>query len=364
MTITSTAPGRICLFGEHQDYLGFPVITAAIDRCISIRGEVGGRPEARIDLPDINSSQTFPLPPRKYTQPRDYLRSCARVLSGKGLLAPIGIRATVSGNIPIQAGTSSSSALVVAWTAFLLSCSATGRSLLNHPLEIAELAFQAEVVEFGESGGRMDQFASACGGTVYLDFHDETICESLPPCMRDFILADSLQPKDTPRTLKRLNQGQSEALKQLMNVTEERDPHSLTAEHLESGLSKIDPQLRRYAYAAVSNHWITRSARQRMKLPQPDLDGIANLMNRLQVLLRDDLLVSTPRINDMVDAALSAGARAAKINGSGEGGCIFAWCPGHEDAVSEAIRRVGGQPMRIRIGPGVRVSKNPDSERE
>jgi len=28
--LTVTAPGRICLFGEHQDFLGLAVIAAAI----------------------------------------------------------------------------------------------------------------------------------------------------------------------------------------------------------------------------------------------------------------------------------------------------------------------------------------------
>jgi len=28
------APGRICFFGDHQDYLGLPVIAATIDRYI------------------------------------------------------------------------------------------------------------------------------------------------------------------------------------------------------------------------------------------------------------------------------------------------------------------------------------------
>ena len=29
---TTSAPGRLCLFGEHQDYLGLPVIAMAINR--------------------------------------------------------------------------------------------------------------------------------------------------------------------------------------------------------------------------------------------------------------------------------------------------------------------------------------------
>ncbi|HAO48430.1 MAG TPA: GHMP kinase, partial [Runella sp.] len=33
-----STPGRICLFGEHQDYLGLPVVAAAISRRISIEG--------------------------------------------------------------------------------------------------------------------------------------------------------------------------------------------------------------------------------------------------------------------------------------------------------------------------------------
>ena len=34
--ITSTAPGRICLFGDHQDYLKLPIIACAINRYIKL----------------------------------------------------------------------------------------------------------------------------------------------------------------------------------------------------------------------------------------------------------------------------------------------------------------------------------------
>ncbi|MFW9908882.1 MAG: galactokinase family protein, partial [Candidatus Thorarchaeota archaeon] len=33
------APGRICLFGEHSDYLGLDVIAASIDMEIEITAE-------------------------------------------------------------------------------------------------------------------------------------------------------------------------------------------------------------------------------------------------------------------------------------------------------------------------------------
>jgi galactokinase len=34
-----STPGRICLFGEHQDYLGLPVIAMAISLRATIRGD-------------------------------------------------------------------------------------------------------------------------------------------------------------------------------------------------------------------------------------------------------------------------------------------------------------------------------------
>lgn len=35
-SITSVAPARICLYGDHQDYLNLPVIAIAIDRYIEV----------------------------------------------------------------------------------------------------------------------------------------------------------------------------------------------------------------------------------------------------------------------------------------------------------------------------------------
>ena len=34
--ITVKVPARICLLGDHQDYLGLPVIAASIDRYLTL----------------------------------------------------------------------------------------------------------------------------------------------------------------------------------------------------------------------------------------------------------------------------------------------------------------------------------------
>ena len=38
-TITSLAPARICLYGDHQDYLNLPIVAIAIDRYIKVDGK-------------------------------------------------------------------------------------------------------------------------------------------------------------------------------------------------------------------------------------------------------------------------------------------------------------------------------------
>ena len=55
--ILSTAPGRVCLFGDHQDYLELPVIACAIDRMMEIYAEENGKDHLEINMPDMNQKR-------------------------------------------------------------------------------------------------------------------------------------------------------------------------------------------------------------------------------------------------------------------------------------------------------------------
>jgi galactokinase len=55
------APGRVCLFGEHSDYLGLDVIAAAIDMEIAIVAEPRTDNEVHISYSDLGEEDMFSL---------------------------------------------------------------------------------------------------------------------------------------------------------------------------------------------------------------------------------------------------------------------------------------------------------------
>ena len=355
MKIRSSAPGRICLFGEHQDYISFPVIAAALDLNITIEGEVSTGNIIQLHLTDMNEQLTFNSNTFKYSSKKDYLKSVVNILKRKNCYKHKAINAAIKGNIPIQAGTSSSSALVVAWIGFLLQSAGHIKRFLKNPASIGELAYLAEVEEFNESGGRMDQYASAIGGIVYINFHNGMKVTKLPVFMKEFVLGDSQQPKNTQKTLKRIRNGYERGFLELSKYLKFKDKFLLSYEETKPFINKVSSDLRPYLQGALLNHKITDAAKDELLKKNPNIKTITNLMNNLQKVLREYLNISTPKLETMIKKSLDAGALAAKINGSGEGGCMFAFCPGKQQEVAEAIKEVGGTPYIINIGRGLEV---------
>ncbi len=351
-TVRSRAPGRICLFGEHQDYMGHRVIAAAIDLTIFIEGEAGPGNDVDIVLKDFDQRIRFSMTDIHYGNGKDYLRSAVNLLLRKGIIEPCSIRAELRGTIPIQAGTSSSSALMVAWLAFLIRAAASQPEFHLRPENLGEMAFMAEVAEFNEAGGRMDQYTSAFGGIVAFDFSKKIRAQPLPAVLKEFVLGDSLQAKPTQETLRRVRTGQEWGLTALKAVLPFEHSLELDAAGIAPYISRIAEPLQPYLHAVVKNMDITQAALRELSGPRPSQDVLARLMNEHQHVLREDLRLSTPRLDAMIDGAMSAGALAAKINGSGEGGCMFAYCPGKQDVVCEAIERNGGRAYVIGIHQG------------
>ena len=119
--IAVSVPGRICLFGEHQDFLGLSVIAMAID--LRMRFVARPRDDGKIiiEMPDIESGLVIsPSDEIRYERKRDYLRSVVNVLKRRGVGFGNGYLVTMTSDIPINAGVSSSSAMVIGWARLLL----------------------------------------------------------------------------------------------------------------------------------------------------------------------------------------------------------------------------------------------------
>ncbi|WP_138992599.1 mevalonate kinase [Larkinella sp. C7] len=358
--LSISTPGRICLFGEHQDYLGLPVIAAAISQRIRINAESTTKPEVRLFLPDIDAEERFSLAtlPLTYRQDRDYFRSAVNILLREGFRFSTGIQGEIRGEIPINAGTSSSSALLVTWLAILTQFADNPQTLA--PEKLAELAYAAEVLEFGEPGGMMDHYATAVGGVIYLESVPKIHLESFQPKLGALVLGDSRQPKDTIGVLKHVKFGMLRAMEKIKQY----DPaFLLTTYPLEAAdayRSILTPDEMALLKGNLSDRDVLREALAMFKSGTVDHQRLGALLTIHQTSLRDAKRVSTPKIDHMIDEALKAGAYGGKINGSGGGGCMFAYAPEKPESVAEAIERAGGKAYIIRVDQG--VSKNPVSK--
>ncbi len=347
------APGRICLFGEHQDYLDLPVIAAAIDRHIFIRGRRRDDQIMHIHLPDISEEEIIHLSPElSCKHNKDFFRSGLNVLRRHGVVPGCGWECEVRGTIPINAGTSSSSALVVAWVLFLLAVADDPRR--DDPAFVAELAFQAEVGEFAAPGGRMDQYASSFGGVIHLDPKTQQV-ERLPARPGPFVLGDSRQPKSTNAVLASVKQDAFEAVRTLRGFLSDFDFRSTPVEAVRPFLRHLPERQAELLLANLIDFGLLTEALQELRSPEPDEARLGRLLNAHHEQLRDRKRVSTEKIDSMLQQSLAAGALGGKINGSGGGGCMFALAPDKEQAVAEAIRAAGGVPHVLALDPGARI---------
>ncbi|MBN1940444.1 MAG: hypothetical protein JW843_12725 [Candidatus Aminicenantes bacterium] len=351
-TLRVSSPGRICLLGEHQDYFGLAIIAAAVNLRIAFAGRP--RPDDRIalDLPDMGEHEEFSFARDiPYEKKRDYLKSAVNIHRRAGL--PLsGWDIEVRGDIPINAGASSSSAMVVAWNKFLLE--AAGDARAENPRELAELGFETEVAEFKEPGGRMDHYASAFGGVVWIRFDDPMKFTQLRNPLGPFVLADSLQKKDTTGMLgfikRHVLDGEAAVRRAIPSFT----LHSPRTADVLAEVEKLPEDNRRLLLGTLTTRDITARGADLFQAPQFNEAAFGLLLNDQHAVLRDLLRISTDKIEAMIAAALDAGALGAKINGSGGGGCMFAYAPRKTEEVAAAIAAAGGRPYIVRVDEGAR----------
>lgn len=350
--LLASAPARICLFGEHQDYLGLPIVAAAVTLRVEVRGVPRTDGRFSIDLPDLGDVDAFnpdEAPPPRHA--RDYLRIGVRVLRSQGWSCAQGHDITVRGAIPMGAGASSSSALCVAWMRFLLEAGHDVRA--SDAEAVARLAHRVEVLEPGEPGGMMDHFASALGGVIHLDCRDPVRATRLAVRPGAFVLGHSGADKNTLGTLGSVKSGVLQAADALRQRMPDFSLESSSLDEVGSEIARLPEPLGRMLCGTLETRDLTRQGMQLLERGGADLEGLGELLDRQHAVLRERLGVSVPAIDAQLDVARRAGARGGKVNGSGGGGGLFVYAPEHAERVARAIERAGGRAWVQQVGGGV-----------
>jgi galactokinase len=351
--IKISTPGRICLFGEHQDYLGLPIIASAISKRIYIEGTKRKDSQVNIGLLDLNSSVSFIIGEKlEYQLERDYLRSAVNIMLKNNFTFSNGFDCIVTGEIPINAGTSSSSALIIGWINFLSRMSDQAELLTAE--KIAELAYCAEVLEFSEPGGMMDHYSTAVGGVIWLGSQPEIQLKKIDIKLGAFVLGNSSEPKDTKFILSRVKRGVLNISKELMHKHPDFSLQTIRLEELTSFQDELKEEQMELLEGTVRNRDITFEAEQLLNIEQLDERRLGRLMNEHQKVLQDILKISTTKIDMMINAALDAGAYGAKINGSGGGGCMFAYAPENPERVLAAVKKISNEVWIVYSDEGTR----------
>jgi len=306
-----------------------------------------------IHKPDINEMESFSLDDLNYTHQRDYFKSGIKACQDVGLTFSRGFEVEVTSNIPLQAGSSSSSSIMVGWIHFLSQMA--DEPIDWQPDKIAQLAYKAEVVEFGEPGGMMDQYSTAMGGLIYLESEPNITLSSLKPIPGAFVLGDSLEQKNTLDILQCCKDNRLDISNKLKNDNPGFNLHSIKITDIVNFTKFLTENEMELLRGTVKNRDILREALSVLQSGNPDYELIGNLLTDHHAVLRDILKVSTPKIEAMLEAALKIGALGGKINGSGGGGCMFAYAPENPDAVAEAIEKVGGEASIIRQVEGTKI---------
>lgn len=334
-TVVVRAPGRVNLIGEHTDYNGFPVLPMAIDRGIWIATAPrrGAALVVRSITPQEYPAETIPLAEIESRPPAgtwvDYVVAAARRRPPEA-----GLELVVAGNVPAEAGLSSSSALVVA--AFL----ALGE--IGDRVALAEEARLAERYVGTLSGG-MDQAIALLGmpGQVLrIDFRPvRTMAVEMPPEIAVVVAHSGVRAAKSGAAREAYNARVHECLaaaRQLGTgdggLLADVEPSRRAAGELD------DPLLRRRADFVFAEARRVEEAVQALR--SGNLPVLGELLNASHRGLRDDYEVSHPAVDALVERARAAGAAGARVVGAGFGGCIIAVC-----------ERVLASDLRSALGP-------------
>lgn len=320
--ITTSAPGKLMLFGDHSVVYGHPCIVTAVDQRLFVSVKKNGVDVFHLSAPNLGLeaySKTIEdlgkkqLPKAVRFIEHLYKRFLEKYPQSNGVVV------TTKSEFSSSFGFGSSSAVTVAFAKAL--CELYQVKLDNK--QLFDLCYQA-VLDVQGVGSGFDIAAAIWGGTIYY-ISPAKIVETLEVDDLPLVVGYTGIKADTP-TIVRM-------------VALQRTRHKQKIDGYFDQASQVVEQ----AKGAINNKdWLL----------------LGKLMRQNQNILAD-LQVSSLELDRLIVAAEQAGAEGAKLSGAGGGDCMIALAQKDtEKYVKQAIIHVGGEIMDVAINAqGVRVEE-------
>lgn len=297
----SSAPGKIILFGEHAVVYGRPALAVPVAQVhADVEVSNSSRAGIWIDAPDVN------LHAELNSLPSDHPIAC--VLHNFLFLARVSpfpnLEIKISSTIPLASGLGSGAAVTVALTRALAA-------QLNYSMtdeEVNAFAYEIEKLYHGTPSG-IDNTVVTYARPVY------------------FVKG---QPMETfnvgrPFTMVIADTGISALTK--ASVGDVRKLWEADHQKWETLFDKIGEIAKQARKSIENGKW----------------EMLGELMNKNHSLLQE-MTVSSPELDRLVEAARTAGALGAKLSGGGRGGNMIALVqPEIEESVSSSLKETGAK---------------------
>ena len=317
------APGRVNLIGEHTDYSGGLILPAAID--FSTLAVISPRDDQQCIIYSDNFSKQVianlnAFPPKGTGDWSDYPLGVAAVLREKGVELP-GFDITISGDVPLGAGLSSSASIEVATALALLSLTKAQFTLE----EIALLCQRAENTFVGANCGIMDQFIACFGEKDHAVLVDTRSLGHSPvpiPADVQIVICNSMvkhSHADGAYNTRRAEVDEGSRILREHNP-KFKELRDVSIADLKTQRSLMpDNVYRRCRHIITENDRVEQTV---AAFKAGDLAKVGALMAASHVSYRDDFEASVPEVDALIEiAGKLPGLIGARLTGGGFGGC-------------------------------------------
>jgi galactokinase len=340
--VTAFAPGRINVIGEHTDYNDGLCLPFAIRLGVKVTAEpVPGR---AIEAHALDLGEEDRFEPGAETRPdaptgwRRFLRGAAAELSRAGVeLRPS--RLEITGNVPRDAGLSSSAALCV--SVCLALCAASGARAPAR-VELARLCSRVENDWVGAQTGLLDQLASLFGepgSALRIDLRGPNV-RPVPLALGDHRLV-TLASGASRRLA---GSGYNERREECRLACRALGVRSLRDADADAPSRLPEPLSRRVRHVVSENRRVEEAVEALERAHPAEL---GRLLDASHASLRDDYEVSVTEVERARDACKRAGAAGVRMVGGGFGGSVLALFPPEAEPPAGAFDVEPGAGARV-----------------